>query len=119
MSELKCADCRSVIGQDVGPKDGWQLEDGRTVCHSCCVADTKKQLLMSGPNIAEKYYGKLKALGEETIADFVWQQAETIKQLLAALERGYNRLDRRGADAQNVSSVKSILKQAIANAKGE
>jgi hypothetical protein len=37
----KCADCGGPIGQDEGPKDGWQLEDGRTVCQACCVKDTK------------------------------------------------------------------------------
>lgn len=45
------------------------------------------------------------------------QLQATNKQLLEALERGYNRLDKRGADAQNASSVKSILKEAITNAK--
>lgn len=35
-----CADCGGSIGNDHGPSDGWTLEDGRTVCHSCCVADT-------------------------------------------------------------------------------
>lgn len=37
-----CADCGGQIGQDNGPSDGWQLEDGRTVCHACCGADTKR-----------------------------------------------------------------------------
>jgi hypothetical protein len=37
-----CADCGNRIGQDNGPPDGWQLEDGRTVCHACCCADTKR-----------------------------------------------------------------------------
>ena len=41
-SDLLCADCGAEIGKDSGPKDGWQLEDGRTVCHSCCAADTRK-----------------------------------------------------------------------------
>lgn len=36
----RCADCGTPIGLDRGPPDGWQLEDGRTVCHECCVADT-------------------------------------------------------------------------------
>ena len=35
----RCADCGCRIGQDKGPPDGWQLEDGRTVCHACCAAD--------------------------------------------------------------------------------
>ena len=39
--EQRCADCDGPIGEDNGPLDGWQLEDGRTVCHACCVADTK------------------------------------------------------------------------------
>jgi len=37
-----CADCGGPIGQDDGPPDGWQLEDGRTVCQRCCVADLHK-----------------------------------------------------------------------------
>jgi len=40
----RCADCGGAIGQDAGPADGWQLEDGRTVCHGCCVADTLQQM---------------------------------------------------------------------------
>ena len=35
----RCADCAGPIGQDAGPKDGWQLEDGRTVCQRCCGQD--------------------------------------------------------------------------------
>lgn len=45
MSESHCADCKAEIGKDAGPKDGWQLDDGRTVCHACCVADTTKAQL--------------------------------------------------------------------------
>lgn len=37
----RCADCGGPIGEDHGPRDGWQLEDGRTVCHACCVRDTR------------------------------------------------------------------------------
>lgn len=36
-----CADCGVLLNYD-GHKDGWQLEDGRIVCHSCCVKDFKK-----------------------------------------------------------------------------
>jgi hypothetical protein len=39
---VKCADCGGVVGVGRGPADGWQLEDGRVVCHRCCVADTKR-----------------------------------------------------------------------------
>ena len=35
----RCADCEGPIGHDAGPKDGWQLEDGRTVCQRCCSQD--------------------------------------------------------------------------------
>lgn len=38
----RCADCGGAIGEDDGPPDGWQLEDSRTVCHTCCVADTRQ-----------------------------------------------------------------------------
>jgi Predicted 3'-5' exonuclease related to the exonuclease domain of PolB len=38
---IACADCGGPIGQDAGPSDGWQLEDGRTVCHPCCLSDTR------------------------------------------------------------------------------
>lgn len=41
----RCADCGGPIGLDAGPKDGWQLEDGRTVCHQCCAADTLRQIV--------------------------------------------------------------------------
>ena len=37
-----CADCNSRIGEDNGPPDGWQLEDGRTVCDACCVKDLRR-----------------------------------------------------------------------------
>ena len=36
----RCAICEGRVGVDKGPPDGWQLEDGRTVCHACCVRDT-------------------------------------------------------------------------------
>jgi hypothetical protein len=39
-NDLLCADCGKPVGQDAGPKDGWQLEDGRTVCQACCVRVT-------------------------------------------------------------------------------
>ena len=42
-----CADCGARIGNDAGPPDGWQLEGGRIVCHSCCVADTRRQLAVA------------------------------------------------------------------------
>lgn len=34
---MKCADCD---GEIVG--EPWELEDGRTVCHPCCVRDLRK-----------------------------------------------------------------------------
>ena len=37
-----CSDCGTPIGHDNGPRDGWQLEDGRTVCDACCVEDAKR-----------------------------------------------------------------------------
>ena len=39
-----CDDCGKALGSDKGPPEGWQLEDGRTVCHACCAADTRKKL---------------------------------------------------------------------------
>ncbi|MCP5014249.1 MAG: hypothetical protein GY938_03080 [Ketobacter sp.] len=42
LNKLLCADCGAQVGQDKGPSDGWQLEDGRTVCHACCVLDFGK-----------------------------------------------------------------------------
>lgn len=33
--KLLCDDCGFEIGDD-SPSDGWQMEDGRTVCHTCC-----------------------------------------------------------------------------------
>lgn len=36
-----CLDSGCKIGQDKGPPDGWQLEDGRIMYHACCVKDTR------------------------------------------------------------------------------
>lgn len=36
---LRCTDCNGLIGIDFGPIDGWQMEDGRTICHKCCSKD--------------------------------------------------------------------------------
>lgn len=44
MQYRRCADCGVQIGLDDGPPDGWQLEDGRTVCQNCCVLDLKKMM---------------------------------------------------------------------------
>ena len=44
-----CADCGGIVGQDSGPPDGWQLEDGRTVCQACCVADMKTMIRRQHP----------------------------------------------------------------------
>jgi formylmethanofuran dehydrogenase subunit E len=38
VAPVKCADCGDVLGA----VDGWQLEDGRTVCHGCCVVDLQR-----------------------------------------------------------------------------
>lgn len=35
----QCAKCSKDIGRDNGPKDGWQLENGTTVCQACCVGN--------------------------------------------------------------------------------
>jgi hypothetical protein len=37
-----CADCGIIIPRDATPWGGWTLEDGRKVCHKCCVKDLKK-----------------------------------------------------------------------------
>ena len=42
MTETICADCGRQLGKDDGPAEGWELEDGRVVCHACCVADTRR-----------------------------------------------------------------------------
>ena len=42
----ECHDCNGPIGKDNGPTDGWQLEDGRTVCQACCVEDTKANIAL-------------------------------------------------------------------------
>jgi len=56
--EMKCADCGIKIGLDDGPPDGWQLEDGRTVCNKCCVLDTSKII-----NIITTYCSRLPVPG--------------------------------------------------------
>lgn len=39
---LVCSDCSRPVNHCSGPEEGWELEDGRLVCHDCCVADTQK-----------------------------------------------------------------------------
>jgi hypothetical protein len=39
-----CARCGGPIGQDGGPADGWQLDNGMTVCNQCCVKDLHQWL---------------------------------------------------------------------------
>jgi len=39
-----CADCGNKINQDNGPPEGWELENGRIICNSCCVINTKKMI---------------------------------------------------------------------------
>ncbi len=38
-----CNNCGGPIGEDSGPPDGWELEDGRVVCQACCVRDLTDQ----------------------------------------------------------------------------
>jgi hypothetical protein len=37
---LTCADCGCPLTIDSHPPYGWELEDGRSICNECCVADT-------------------------------------------------------------------------------
>lgn len=41
---IRCDKCGGPLYVGRGPVNGWQLEDGRTVCHRCCVADLAKQI---------------------------------------------------------------------------
>ena len=65
---------------------------------------------MSDPNIAEKYYGKLKAAGYETEADFVFNQGIQIKQLIAKLG-----LISIAADEGNMAKVKELIPPSCAD----
>lgn len=44
--KVVCADCAGPLWEDGlgGPVDGWELEDGRTVCHACCVKELRALL---------------------------------------------------------------------------
>lgn len=39
-----CDECGAELGLDSGPPGGWQVEDGRTLCQSCCGADLRARL---------------------------------------------------------------------------
>ena len=56
---MECADCGVEIGHDSGPKDGWQREDGRTVCHACCVRDTRSIITEVMPTRGRSYLSPL------------------------------------------------------------
>lgn len=34
-----CDECGGPIYCGKGPPDGWQIDDGRNLCHACCVHD--------------------------------------------------------------------------------
>lgn len=40
---MKCADCDAELTPENAPSDGWQLEDGRTVCTKCCAQDLNRR----------------------------------------------------------------------------
>jgi len=46
VKEGTCAGCGGPLwnGDHRTPKEGWQLDDGRSVCHSCCVKILKESL---------------------------------------------------------------------------
>ena len=46
-TEKKCANCGTLIGYDDGPPDGWQLEDGRTVCDRCCSRELGRAIVVA------------------------------------------------------------------------
>ena len=37
-----CADCGCEIRHGGSPRDMWEMEDGRTVCHKCAVAELRR-----------------------------------------------------------------------------
>jgi hypothetical protein len=41
-NEDRCDDCGGPIYCGKGPPDGWQLDDGRSVCNDCSVADLER-----------------------------------------------------------------------------
>ena len=41
-SDNRCDACNGPIFTGEGPPDGWQLEDGRSVCHDCSAADLRQ-----------------------------------------------------------------------------
>ena len=38
----ECADCGIEIGHNRSPRDMWEMEDGRTVCYKCAVAELRR-----------------------------------------------------------------------------
>ena len=42
MFRERCADCGIEIGHNRSPRDMWEMEDGRTVCHKCAVAELRR-----------------------------------------------------------------------------
>lgn len=48
-----CADCGNTL-DDTAAR--WELEDGRTVCHACCVEDTRRFAeLLTGLHADERF----------------------------------------------------------------
>ena len=53
---IACSDCGAPAGGPPGPPDGWQLEDGRTVCHGCCTLDFRATVRAQQLSKALRHY---------------------------------------------------------------
>lgn len=43
-NDSRCDDCYGPIFNGEGPPDGWQLDDGRSVCDDCCASDLRQMV---------------------------------------------------------------------------
>lgn len=72
-----CADCGGEIGKDNGPADGWQLEDGRTVCQRCYIKDLRRQ----GPRAMLRAMERLEHHNQNLDADLERMNYEEMRLL--------------------------------------
>ncbi len=100
LTQIYCADCGCLIGHDNGPRDGWQLEDKRVVCHACCVKDLQK--------IVKYVIGKKMTLKFDFYEDII-KSAIPTKELKDYIKR----LPDEGEILVSIFKLKTLLEELV------
>lgn len=89
-TNLKCENCGAVIVQSIiCPPDGWQLEDGRTVCGDCVIEDLRKNHPGAVKQMTINKIRNTYRSGRRDGLEFRWASWPADDEYLEAYRRGY------------------------------